>query len=196
MRVKSIILWICLLVQAMVSAQVPCDSIPIPYNTTIQKHMYRQAFRVPLSADSLIVLTQQFLRLRFGDLNTESEKNKWLFYYEMDTMQHILRYWFNLKFNDSLNVRCQWSFLLFDSLAISVIHQFEPLYDAPDGVSLQYYKTNQPKPFSRQQFFQSPAFCEDRKAFDQDMRDEMKHYAGYLRKQTTVIVDKKIEVLD
>lgn len=177
-------------------SQDDCDTMPIPFNTKIQKHMYRQAFRVPISADSLFTLSKQFLHFRFGSLNSDKKENKWLSYYEGDTVKNTMVYRYNQVVNDTLRVRCQWSFLLFDSLAISVIHQFEPLYNAPEGVNSLYYRSNEPTPFSRHQFLASPAFCADRKRFDKNIRSFMASYAAYLQKQTPITVDKNIEVME
>lgn len=182
--------------RAAVFSQAVCDTLPIPFNTKVQQHMYRQAFRVPIDADSLFTLTKRFLQYRFGDLTSDKKENKWLFYYEGDTAKNTLVYRYNQVLNDTLLVRCQWSFLLFDSLALSVIHQFEPLYNSPEGVYTQYFTTHQPETFSRQVFLESSTFCADRKRFDRNIRSFMASYAAYLQKQTPVIVDKKIEVMD
>ncbi len=190
MWIKFSFLWICIFVSLHVIAQHGCDTLPIPFNTKVQKHMYRQAFKLPLSKDSIFSLTHELLWHKHGTSQEGKpyKKSTWYFHRSVNREKGTIIQTTNRGFIfDSVTIRSSWQFMVFDSLLVCVVLDFSPYYSPPEGATMLWYKANSPKYIPWQHFIQQGKYCNTLREFDAFTRRELKYLAYYL-------ADRKVAV--
>lgn len=182
MWIKFSFLWICIFVSLHVIAQHGCDTLPIPFNTKVQKHMYRQAFKLPLSKDSIFSLTHELLWHKHGSLEGKPyKKSTWYFHRSVNREKGTIIQTKNLSYpSDSITIRSSWQFMVFDSLLVCVVLDFSPYYSPPKEATTLWFKANSPVYIPWHQFIMDTSYCNTLIQFNKHTRDDLQYLADYL----------------
>lgn len=183
MLIKFTFLCISIFIALHTIAQHGCDTFPIPFNTKVQKHMYRQAFKLPLSKDSIFSLTHELLFHKHGTSQEGKpyKKSTWPLHRSVNQEKGTIIQTTNFSYpSDSVTIRSSWQFMVFDSLLVCVVFDFSPYYRAPENATSLWRKTNYPNFIPWQQFIKDTSYCNTLIQFDKRIRDELQYLADYL----------------
>lgn len=176
------ILVLCVVPVALIGQnETTCDSVPIPFNTTLQKHMYRQGYNIMADDDSLMALVDNMLNTYWGNTRVDGQgENQWLSHRRKDTSRDIIVHRLNIRTGDSALVRTGFYFMAFDSLLVIMVSDFQPFFAPPEHANGTWYDVNAPEFFSWYRFIHWSDDCMLVRSLDNTIRATLQAFERYL----------------